>query len=86
MVSFYKERDIDFFIDVLSVPELSMKYLFQMAKGEPFVLFAEKDNDLYYTFRANQVRGPSIICNRHQEKKIRKKSRYRQNVSKNGRF
>lgn len=42
MVTFYKEREIDVFKDGLSVPGLTTKYLFQMAKGEPFALFGEK--------------------------------------------
>ncbi|KAJ8020607.1 hypothetical protein HOLleu_40243 [Holothuria leucospilota] len=68
MAQFYRERHIDVFKDGISVPGLTMKYLFQKAKGEPFALFDEKNKDLYYTFRSNLVGGPSIIFHRYQEK------------------
>ncbi|KAJ8017821.1 Krueppel-related zinc finger protein 1 [Holothuria leucospilota] len=68
MAQFYRERYIDVFKDGISVPGLTMKYLFQKAKSEPFALFDKKNKDLYYTFRANLVGGPSIIFHRHQEK------------------
>ncbi|KAJ8048029.1 hypothetical protein HOLleu_00186 [Holothuria leucospilota] len=65
---FYRERHIDAFKDGISVPGLTMKYLFQAAEDEPCALFDEKNKDLYYTFRANLVGGPSIIFHRYQEK------------------
>ena len=68
LTKFYRERYIDAFKDGMSVPGLTMKYLFQMANNEPFAIFSKKDKDLYYTFRNNLVGGPSIIFNRHHEK------------------
>ncbi|KAJ8031107.1 hypothetical protein HOLleu_27721 [Holothuria leucospilota] len=68
MAQFYRDKRIDVFKDGISVPGLTMKYLFQKAEGEPFALFHRSDQDLYYTFRANLVGGPSIIFHRYQEK------------------
>ncbi|KAJ8044458.1 Krueppel-related zinc finger protein 1 [Holothuria leucospilota] len=68
MAQFYRDRHIDVFKDGISVPGLTLKYLFQKAEGEPFALFDKHNKDLYYTFRANLVGGPSIIFHRHQEK------------------
>ena len=43
-----------------------MKYLF--SPGTYFSLLNEKDKDLYYTMKANNVVEPSIIFNRCHEK------------------
>ncbi|KAJ8050420.1 Zinc finger protein MSN4 [Holothuria leucospilota] len=68
MANFYKERGIDAFKDGISVPGLTMKYLFKISNNPPFQLIDEKNKDLYYMFRDNLVGGPSIIFNRYQEK------------------
>ena len=65
---FWKERDIDIFKDGVSVPGLTMKYLFSNIPDTYFSLFTEKDKDLYYTMKNNNVGGPSIIFNRYHEK------------------
>ena len=52
----------------MSVPGLTMKYLFSNVAGSYFSLFSEKDKDLYYTMKDNNVGGPSIIFNRYHEK------------------
>ena len=67
MNKFWKERDIDMFKDGVSVPGLTMKYLFSNVPNVHFSLFNEKDKDLYYTMKDNNVGGPSIIFNRYQE-------------------
>ena len=48
MNKFWKERDIDMFKDGVSVPGLTMKYLFSNVPNVHFSLFNEKDKDLYY--------------------------------------
>jgi hypothetical protein len=68
MSEFWEERSIDMFKDGVSVPGLTMKYLFSNVAGSYFSLFSEKDNDLYYTMKDNNVGGPSIIFNRYHEK------------------
>jgi hypothetical protein len=46
-----------------------MKYLFSINVAVTyFSLFSEKDKDLYYTMKDNNVGGPSIIFNRYHEK------------------
>jgi hypothetical protein len=45
-----------------------MKYLFSNVAGSYFSLFSEKDKDLYYKMKDNNVCGPSIIFNRYHEK------------------
>jgi hypothetical protein len=50
------------FKDGVSVPGLTMKYLFSINVAVTyFSLFSEKDKDLYYTMKDNNVGGPSII-------------------------
>ena len=67
MSLFWKERDIDIFKDGVSVPGLTMKYLFSNVDCY-FTLFNDKDKDLYYTMKDSNVGGPSIIFNRYHEK------------------
>ena len=68
MSTFWKERSINMFKDGVSVPGLTMKYLFSNVAGTYFPLFLEKDKDLYYTMKDNNVGGPSVIFNRYHEK------------------
>ena len=68
MSAFWKDRNIDIFKDGVSVPGLTMKYLFSNVPNVYFSLFTEKDKDLYYTMKDNNVGGPSIIFNRYHEK------------------
>ena len=68
MSNFWKERNIDIFKDGVSVPGLSMKYLFSNIPGTYFSLFSDKDKDIYYSMKDNNVGGPRIIFNRYHEK------------------
>ena len=68
MCEFWQDRNIDMFKDGVSVPGLTMKYLFSNIPKVYFSLFAEKDKDLYYTMKDNNVGGPSIIFNRYHKK------------------
>jgi hypothetical protein len=58
----------DHFKDGVSVPGLTMKYLFSNIPGTYFPLFSDKDKDIYYSMKDNNVGGPSIIFNRYHEK------------------
>ena len=65
MADFYKERHIDAFKDGISVPGLTMKYLFKISPEATFALFDEKNKDLHQTFKDNLVGGPSIVFHRY---------------------
>ena len=53
MSEFWKDRSFDIFKDDVSVPGLTMKYLF--SNDTYLSLFSEKDKDLYYTMKDNNV-------------------------------
>ena len=67
MSNFWKQRDIDILKNGVSVPGLTMKYLFPNVPDTYFSLFNEKDKELYQTMKDNNVGGPSIIFNRYHE-------------------
>ena len=60
MNEFWQERNIDMFKDGVSVPGLTMKYLFSNVPNVYFPLFTEKDKDLYYTMKDNNVAVPVL--------------------------
>ena len=83
MCEFWQDRNIDMFKDGVSVPGLRMKYLFSNIPKVYFSLFTDKDKDLYYTMKDNNVGVPSIIFNRYHEKDktfIRKEEMTRKNL------
>jgi hypothetical protein len=45
-----------------------MKYLFSNIPGTYFSLFSDKDKDMYYSMKDNNLGSPSIIFNRYHEK------------------
>jgi hypothetical protein len=53
MSNFWQERNIDMFKDCVSVPGLTMKYLFSNIPDTYFSLFSEKDKDMYYSMKDN---------------------------------
>ena len=68
MMAFWREREIDIFKDGVSVPGLTMKYLFNFLDEQTyFSLFNEKNKDLYNLFKDNNTGGPSIIFHRYHE-------------------
>lgn len=68
MLRFWRERKIDMFKDGVSVPGLTLKYLFEFLDDETyFSLFNEKNKDLYDLFKENNTGGPSIIFHRYHE-------------------
>lgn len=69
MFQFYQSRKIDMFKDGVSVPGLTMKYLFQDLPVY-FTLPNEKYKDVYRMLKDNIVGGPSIVFHRYHEKDI----------------
>ena len=69
MFIFYKERRMDMFKTAISVPGLSLQYLFlTLADGISFSLIDEPNKDLYYLLKRNIVGGPSIVFHRYHER------------------
>ncbi|KAJ8030844.1 hypothetical protein HOLleu_27376 [Holothuria leucospilota] len=68
MFAFYRAKDIDMFKQGISVPGLTLRYLFKDIKKDVFCLFPKNDRDLYHLFKDNIVGGPSIIFHRYQER------------------
>lgn len=67
--AFYAERHIDMLKDGISVPGLTMKYLFQdLPRDTYFTLYDAKNEDLHHLVKDNIVGGPSIIFHRYHEK------------------
>ena len=65
MQSFYKQVNIDFLKECVSIPGVARRYLF---KDHPlFALFGTEDADLYKTIKKNIIGGPSIIFTRYHE-------------------
>ncbi|KAJ8020744.1 hypothetical protein HOLleu_40418 [Holothuria leucospilota] len=68
MFSFYREKNIDMFKHGISVPGLTLRYLFNNLEDTHFCIFPHNHSDLYHVFRENVVGGPSIVFNRYHEK------------------
>jgi G:T-mismatch repair DNA endonuclease (very short patch repair protein) len=67
--AFYAECQIDMLKDGISVPGLTMKYLFQMLPRDTFfTLYDTRNQDLHHLVKDNIVGGPSLIFHRHHEK------------------
>ena len=68
MSQFWQERKIDMFKDGISVPGLTLKYLFSYLSPQTyFSLFDKANSDLYHLIRDNNTGGPSIIFHRYHE-------------------
>jgi hypothetical protein len=67
--TFYEDRHLDMFKQGISVPGLSLRYLFASLEKTPhfFQMFGEKDKDLHTAVKQGIVGGPSIIFCRFQE-------------------
>ena len=69
MSQFPQERKIDMFKDGISVPGLTLKYLFSFLEDQTyFSLFDQANSDLYHLIRDNNTGGPSIIFHRYHDK------------------
>ena len=68
MSQFWRERKIDMFKDGISVPGLTLKYLFSYLSPQTyFSLFDQANSDLYHLIKDNNTGGPSIIFHRYHE-------------------
>ena len=68
---FYKQRHIDMFKDGISVPGLTLLYLFNdLPPKTYFTLFNEKHKGLHKLLKDNIVGGPSIIFHRFHENDV----------------
>ena len=68
MSAFWQERKMDMFKDGISVPGLTLKYLFSFLDEQTyFSLFDQGNSDLYHLIKDNNTGGPSIIFHRYHE-------------------
>ena len=71
--TFYCDRGIDMFKDGISVPGLSLLYLFNnLPKDTFFTVFNNTNKDAHKLVKDNIVGGPAIIFHRYHEKGITK--------------
>ena len=71
--TFYRDRHIDMFKDGISVPGLSLLYLFSnLPKDTFFTVFNNTNKDAHKLVKDNIVGGPAIIFHRYHEKGITK--------------
>ena len=71
--TFYRHRDIDMFKDGISVPGLSLLYMFNdLSPDTNFVTFNQTNSDLHQLVKDNIVGGPAIIFHRYHEKDVTK--------------
>ena len=71
--TFYRDRGIDMFKDGISVPGLSLLYLFNNLPPKTFfTVFNQTNSDLHKLVKDNIVGGPAIIFHRYHEKGITK--------------
>ena len=67
--AFYEERWIDMFKRDISIPGLTLLYLFNdLPEKSYFTLFNEKNKDLHQLVKDGIVGGPSLIFQRYHEK------------------
>ena len=70
---FYKQQNIDMFKDGVSVPGLTLLYLFnKLPSNTFFTVFNQTNSDLHLHVKENIVRGPAIIFHRYHEKDVTK--------------
>ena len=71
--TFYRHRDIDMFKDGISVPGLSLLYMFNdLSPNTHFVTFNDANSGMHQLIRDNIVGGPAIIFHRYHEKDVTK--------------
>ena len=69
--AFYRDRHIDMFKDGISVPGLSLLYLFNDLPNDTyFTVFNRTNSDLHELVKDNIVGGPAIIFHRYHEKNV----------------
>ena len=71
--TFYCDRGIDMFKDGISVPGLSLLYLFSNLPNDTyFTVFNRTNSDAHKLVKDNIVGGPAIIFHRYHEKDVTK--------------
>ena len=71
--AFYKQQNIDMFKDGVSVPGLTLLYLFnELPSNTFFTVFNQTNSDLHLLVKDNIVGYPAIIFHRYHEKDITK--------------
>ena len=65
-LNFYKNLQVDMFKDIISVPGLTLHYLFTNEEAN-FTLMDKKDADLHELIKSNNVGGLSIIFHCYHE-------------------
>jgi G:T-mismatch repair DNA endonuclease (very short patch repair protein) len=67
-VQFYANLGVDMFKDAISVPGVTLRYLFKtLPKNVSFSLCSKMEAEFHETIRKNIVGGPSIIFHRYHE-------------------
>jgi len=69
MYLYYQNQNVDIFKDEISVPGLTLKYMFQDLPSY-FTIPNEKNKDLYQLYKNNIVGGPSIVFHRYHERDV----------------
>ena len=71
--AFYQQQNIDMFEDGISVPGLTLLYLFNdLPPNTFFTVFNQTNKDLHHLVKDNIVGGPAIIFHRYHEKNVTK--------------
>ena len=69
--AFYEQRGIDMFKQGISVPGLTLLYLFNdLPEKTYFTIFNEKNKDLYHLVKDHVVGGASLVFHRYHEKGV----------------
>ena len=69
--AFYQQRGIDMFKQGVSVPGLTLLYLFNdLPEKTYFTFFNEKNKDLHHLVKNHVVGGPSLVFQRYHEKGV----------------
>ena len=69
--AFYQQHNIDMFKDGISVPELTLLYLFNdLPSNTYFTVFNNTNSDLHNLVVNNIVGGPAIIFHRYHDKNV----------------
>ena len=73
LFAFYQQQNIDMFKDGISVPGLTLLYLFNdLPSNTFFTVFNKTNSDLHQLVKDNIVGGPAIIFHRYHEKNVTK--------------
>jgi len=69
MFIYYQNQRLDMFKDGISVPGLTLKYMFQDLPNY-FTIPDKRNNDLHRLLKENIVGGPSIVFHRYHERNV----------------